>query len=159
MRLTIDTDNLQTAQTQSSQLTASLHSQSKYQSQLTSILTSLSLAASKYHEVHSNLSEGLNFYNSLAPMITEFKDQVGEWKRCREIDIHTLVGRLEGARLDESQEQQSTPTRVTRASTQRAKAEKSGQDSGNGSAPPEQGSGNAPPQWGAWSGGAIRFGD
>lgn len=148
-------------QTQSSQLTASLHSQSQYQSQLTSVLTSLNLAASKYHEVHSNLSEGLNFYNSLAPMITEFKDQVGEWKRCREIDIHTLVGRLEGAHLNESQdqEQQSPSKRVTRASTQRAKADKLGQDNGNGKVTTEQESGNGPPQWGTWSGGAIRFGD
>lgn len=48
----------------------------------------------------SNLSEGLNFYNSLAAMLTEFKSGCQDWSRARKIDVQGLVQRFAGTSLE-----------------------------------------------------------
>lgn len=79
-----------------SQLAASSPSKAK----LSAHVADLEAAAAKYQEVLSNLTEGLNFYNSLAPINREFQQSCQEWSRARSIDIQSLVQQFAGTSLE-----------------------------------------------------------
>lgn len=71
-------------------------------SRLSAHLSNLSTAAGKYSEVLANVSEGLNFYNGLSPILRDLADGCRDWARARGIDVETLVARFEGTSLSGS---------------------------------------------------------
>lgn len=54
-------------------------------------LQSLDLAYHKYREIKKNLDEGTKFYNGLATILTEYKEECESWSRGRKLEIRSLV--------------------------------------------------------------------
>ncbi|PWN45049.1 BRO1-domain-containing protein [Ceraceosorus guamensis] len=106
-------------------------------------LQNLDLGFAKYKEITSNLEEGLRFYNDLARILSELKQEVKEWHRARQMDIAHLISRFQGTSLSPSTN--TTPQRVQTRS----------QAAFNQSAPHPP----APSRGGAWTGGTIKFDD
>ncbi|TRM59396.1 BRO1-like domain-containing protein [Schizophyllum amplum] len=67
-------------------------------------LQSLDLAYHKYREIVRNLEEGLNFYNELSKMLTQFRESCKMWSRERSQGLHTMIQSMEKISL-----QQRTP--------------------------------------------------
>ncbi|KAL1669364.1 BRO1-like domain-containing protein [Schizophyllum commune] len=67
-------------------------------------LQSLDLAYHKYREIVRNLEEGLNFYNELSKMLTQFKEACKMWARERSQELHAMIQARENMAL-----QQATP--------------------------------------------------
>ncbi|UZJ52778.1 hypothetical protein CBS101457_002098 [Exobasidium rhododendri] len=124
-------------------------------------LQMMDLSYSKYRELSANLVEGLKFYNSLAKLMSDFRDNVKQWHRSRQMDI---------AELNNRAKQQSMNTAAT-LSPVRPKASVAGAATTSSSTPKRTTRSQAreaaeadkdmqmPPKWGAWQGGDIRFND
>lgn len=57
-------------------------------------LQNLDAAYVKYRELSSNLVEGLEFYNGLAKILSTYRDNVKEWARARQVDLHWLIHQM-----------------------------------------------------------------
>ncbi|KAM5535914.1 hypothetical protein V8D89_010354 [Ganoderma adspersum] len=64
-------------------------------------LQSLDLAYHKYKEIIRNLDEGLKFYNDLAVILSQFKEDCKEWVNLRRNEISTLTQALESLNVSD----------------------------------------------------------
>lgn len=121
-------------------------------------LQNLDIAYVKYRELSSNLVEGLEFYNSLAKILGGFRDQVKEWARARQTDLHYLVDQLNNTHMEQPAVQVPPTVRPTPRRTPRKTKQPQQPEDANAS--PSLPTKVAPvPQWGAFPGGQIQFGD
>lgn len=124
-------------------------------------LQTMDLAYSKHREIANNLVEGLQFYNSLAKLLSDLRDNVKQWHRSRQMDIADLNNRMKANTISTSTLSPIRPkASVAEASdlkrTTRSKArahEEAIKGHSQASTTPSV------PQWGAWKGGDIRFDD
>ncbi|TFK47825.1 pH-response regulator [Heliocybe sulcata] len=63
-------------------------------------LQSLDLAYHKYKEIKKNLEEGLQFYNELADMLAEFREDCKDWARRRRHDARSIVQSMNSMSLE-----------------------------------------------------------
>ncbi|PWY97686.1 BRO1-domain-containing protein [Testicularia cyperi] len=142
-------------------------------------LQNLDAAYVKYRELSSNLIEGLEFYNSLAKILSAFRDQIKDWARARQIDLHYLVHQLGATSISSDAQQsesvpqhhnnvpQSSPQPQPASPTKRTtRSSRSKQSKQQQQSEPPQPSSLPPsppqpqqPQWGAFPGGKIQFAD
>ncbi|KAL1722637.1 BRO1-like domain-containing protein [Schizophyllum commune] len=71
-------------------------------------LQSLDLAYHKYREIVRNLEEGLNFYNELSKMLTQFKEACKMWARERSQELQCVFSGL-NLSLNQNQTRKTAP--------------------------------------------------
>lgn len=95
------------------------------------------------------------FYNSLAKIMSELRDNAKDWHRCRQMDIVELTSRMNASSMGSPSPVRPRPTVATPKRTTRAqaRAQEAADDADQQTQTSHQ------PQWGEWQGGSIRFSD
>lgn len=147
-------------------------------------LQMLDMGHSKFREISSNLDEGLKvsrlnlcscvrllsydarplqFYNSLARLLSELRQDVKEWHRARSMDVAELVSRFSGTSLAADSPHQAAPAQSAPSwegvRTRGQRASNAAGTPGKAQQKQQQPEEQAGPKAGVWPGGAIRFAD
>ncbi|KDN53419.1 BRO1-domain-containing protein [Tilletiaria anomala UBC 951] len=130
-------------------------------------LQNLDLAHAKYKELSSNLVEGLNFYNSLAKLLNDFRQSLKEWHHARQFDVAQLTVSFAGTSLSSRAGANNRGAQPASASgegsaTRTRSSQRKGQDQKTGAGAQQQASSaqeQQQPQWGKWKGSSIQFDD
>ncbi|KAK7033123.1 pH-response regulator protein palA/RIM20 [Favolaschia claudopus] len=64
-------------------------------------LRALDLSYQKYREIIKNLNEGIQFYNDLAQIFIDFKNECKAWSQERSSEIHALARLVQAVSLEE----------------------------------------------------------
>ncbi|KAN0061256.1 pH-response regulator protein palA/rim20 [Thecaphora frezii] len=132
-------------------------------------------AHARWVECRANLKEGLEFYNGLAKLLAEFRRDVKEWVRARQIDVHSLTasfqassiaapapsspaakrGELRSTQLPRGQQPQQSPQFQQQQHQPQLQDHHQQQEQNDQQRQPPP----SPPKWGAFPGGEIRFGN
>ncbi|KAF7312299.1 pH-response regulator protein palA/RIM20 [Mycena indigotica] len=72
-------------------------------------LRSLEQSFQKYREIVKNLNEGIQFYNNLAQLFHEFKEECKVWALYRNSELHSLVRSMEAVTVKDQPSNQLPP--------------------------------------------------